>query len=89
MQLKNETTEEQSAIHKNEIGQTAFEKHFTVAEISELWQLDKKTVRRLFEHEPEVFSFGSSESRVKRRYRTLRIPESVMVKVHRKMTKIG
>lgn len=63
----------------------ASEKHYSVAEISKLWALSEKTVRRIFEQEPGVISWGSEETRHKRGYRTLRVPESVFIRVHRKL----
>jgi hypothetical protein len=68
-------------------GPVALEKHYTVTEISELWHLDEKLVRKMFEFENDVLVFGPNESRYKRRYRSLRIPESVMLRVHRRLTK--
>ena len=55
-------------------GDLANEKHYSVIEISKLWALSQKTVRRIFEREPGVISWGSEESRHKRGYRTLRVP---------------
>ncbi len=54
----------------------ANEKHYSVIEISKLWALSQKTVRRIFEREPGVIHWGSEESRHKRGYRTLRVPET-------------
>jgi len=63
----------------------ANEKHYSVIEISKLWALSQKTVRRIFEREPGVIHWGSEESRHKRGYRTLRVPETVLLRVHRKL----
>ena len=63
----------------------ANEKHYSVIEISELWVLSQKTVRRIFEREPGVIQWGSTETRHKRGYRTLRVPETVLLRVHRKL----
>ena len=63
----------------------ANEKHYSVIEISKLWALSQKTVRRIFEREPGVIQWGSEESRHKRGYRTLRVPETVLLRVHRKL----
>ncbi len=62
----------------------ALERHFTVREISETWHVSDDTVRRLFRDEPGVLAIGSEESRFKRGYLTLLIPESVVKVVHRK-----
>ena len=60
------------------------ERHFTVAEIAAMWKLSEDMVRRLFEKEPGVLVIETAR-RYKRRYRTLRVPESVVQRVHRKM----
>jgi predicted transcriptional regulator len=65
----------------------AFEKHYSIAEIVELWGLSEKTIRRIFAGEPDVLEWGHEEQRFKRAYRTLRIPESVLQRVHRRMRK--
>ena len=49
-----------------------------------MWMLSEKTVRRIFENEEGVLCWGSPETRRKRGYQTLRIPESVLLRVHRK-----
>jgi AraC-like DNA-binding protein len=60
------------------------ERHYSVAEIAEMWGLSEKTVRRMFEEEDGVLQWGTPETRRKRGYITLRIPESVLLRVHRK-----
>ena len=60
----------------------AFEMHYTVQEIAEKWHLSEKVVRSLFREEPGVIRIDSEERRFKRGYCTLRIPESVVQKVH-------
>jgi hypothetical protein len=64
-----------------------FEKHYSINEISHLWGLSQKTVRRIFEHEPGVIELANHRSRRKRTYVTRRIPESVLRRVHRKLQK--
>lgn len=68
---------------------TALERHYTVKEVAEMWQLDEKMIRRIFGDEPGVVSIGTDESRFRRAYRTLRIPQSVLVRVHRRLRKAG
>lgn len=65
------------------------EKHYSVAELAKLWSLSEKTIRRMFENEPGVLMWGSQETRFKRAYTTLRIPESVMLRVHRRLRIAG
>lgn len=65
----------------------ALERHYSVLQIAEMWSLSEKTVRRMFEKEEGVLLWGSPETRRKRGYITLRIPESVMLRVHFQRTK--
>lgn len=62
-------------------------RHFSVAEIAKLWNLSEDYVRRIFEKEPGVLVLGDAKpSRHKRRYRTLRIPDFVLDRVHRRLS---
>lgn len=65
----------------------ANEKHYSVIEIAKLWALSEKTVRRIFEREPGVIRWSREEKLHKRGYRTLRVPETVLHRVHRKLRK--
>ncbi len=61
------------------------ERHYSVAEIAELWKLSVDTVRKLFANEPGLMVIGNGDPRPgTRRYRTLRIPESVVLRVYRR-----
>jgi len=62
----------------------SLERHYSVAEVAKMWALSEKTVRRMFGDEEGVLNWGAPETRRKRGYRTLRIPESVLHRVHRK-----
>jgi hypothetical protein len=65
------------------------ERHYSVGELARRWNLSLDTIRRLFEDEPGVLVLGeSSGKRGKRRYTTLRIPESVAARVHRRLSKV-
>ena len=64
-----------------------FEKHYSVKELSELWSLSERTIRRMFLQEPGVLEWGTSETRTKRCYKTIRIPQSVAQRVYRKLEK--
>ena len=67
----------------------AFEKHFSVAEVSERWGYSEDTIRRIFRDEPGVLKIGSPETRVKRKRFRLSIPESVMIRVHQRLSSKG
>jgi hypothetical protein len=62
------------------------EKFYTVRELATEWRVSEDTVRRLFEKEPGVLVLGDSSPRRKRRYRTIRIPASVLERVRRKLS---
>ena len=61
------------------------ERHFTVSEIAKMWGLSRDTVTRLFAHEIGVFKLKRPETVYKRKHTTLRIPESVVIRVHSRM----
>lgn len=65
------------------------EKHYSPEDVSMMWNLSSRTVRRLFANEPGIIELGQSDSMRKRRYLTIRIPESVLVRVHRRLKKAG
>lgn len=60
------------------------ERHYKPEEIAEQWQISVETVRRLFNNEPGVLKIGE-QKRNRRAYFTLRIPESVLDRVQRRM----
>ena len=68
--------------------EATFERHLTVDQLAELWSLSDDFVRRLFLHEPGVVVFYHHRPG-RRVYRTLRIPESVALRVHTRLRKIG
>lgn len=61
---------------------TALERQFTPKELALLWRLSEDTIRRTFQDIPGVMKIGVPFRRGKRGYVTLRIPESVAVKVY-------
>lgn len=63
------------------------ERHYSVNELAVLWNLSKQTIRRLFQDEPDVVRIGDTDVSRKRAYVTLRIPESVVRRVHQRLTK--
>jgi hypothetical protein len=66
------------------------ERHFTLTEIAELWNLSYGFVRDIFQEEPGVLKLGeqtrlSSGRKYKRRYFTIRVPESVLLRVQQRL----
>ncbi len=62
------------------------ERHYAVTEIAEMWNLSPDKVRELFENEPGVLMIGEQSPRRKRRYVTLRIPQTVLERVHSRLS---
>jgi hypothetical protein len=61
------------------------ERHYAVIEVAELWNLSPDKIRDIFEHEPGVLVIGDRNPRHKRRYVTLRIPQTVLQRVHNRL----
>jgi hypothetical protein len=61
------------------------ERHYAVTEIAEMWNLSPDKVREIFEREPDVLVIGDRNPRHKRRYLTLRIPQTVLERVHNRL----
>lgn len=61
----------------------SLERHLTVGQVAELWGWSDDVVRRVFRDEPGVLLTRLPSLRVRKRQRvTLRIPESVVARVH-------
>jgi transcriptional antiterminator len=63
----------------------ATEKHYSPADIAQQWGISERTVGRMFANEEGVLEWGRDETLHKRGYKTIRIPESVLLRVHRKL----
>jgi hypothetical protein len=61
------------------------ERHFSPQTLAELWGVSADLIRELFENEPGVIKIGDRQSGRKRKYVTLRIPESVAARVYRRL----
>jgi hypothetical protein len=62
------------------------EKHFSPADLAEAWGISTETVRQIFREEPGVLRLGSNGGKHTRSYVTLRIPQSVAVRVHARLS---
>jgi hypothetical protein len=63
------------------------QRHYLIPEIAKTLNLSDDTVRRLFENEPDIVRLGKLHSGRKRRYVTLSIPEDVLERVYRRITR--
>lgn len=70
-----------------------FEVHFTPARLAKEWAVSTDTIRHLFYNEPGVLKIdrpetarGGKDGKGKRRYRSIRIPQSVAERVHRRLS---
>lgn len=69
---------EQNARRLNSSEQKFAERHYSVGEVAELWG-----------QEPGVIALGNeTRLRGRRRYVTIRIPESVLQRVHRRLSRV-
>jgi len=63
-------------------------RHYSVPEVASLWKLSDDAVRKIFAKEPGVLVLTNEGGKYKkRRYTTLRIPEFVLERVHRRLTR--
>jgi hypothetical protein len=64
-------------------------RHYSVAEVATMWNLSDEAVRGIFQHEPGVLVLGDHRPRGrKRRYTTLRIPQFVVERVHKRLSNV-
>jgi len=63
------------------------QRHYTASEVALMWGISLDTARRIFESEPGVLVINGEGTG--RRYRTLRIPESVLQRVHHRLSNLG
>jgi hypothetical protein len=68
-----------------DIEHPALEKHYSIEEVRALWGLSDKTVKKLFREEKGVLRFGRPGSSTRRAHETLRIPQSVLLRVHSRL----
>lgn len=71
------------------VNAVSVQRHYSPAEIGEIWNLSPDCVRKIFENEPGVLVIGNPQPRRgKRSYTTLRIPQTVLERVHKRMSKV-
>ena len=72
-----------------DIGRSLEEPCYTIKEIAEAWKISEDLARDTFADEPGVLKFERPATKIKRAYSLLRVPESVLVRVHRRLTARG
>lgn len=85
MELEQECFTPSCEISQRTIGMQAVEKHYTVAQLSKIWVFSESTIRRLFSKEPGVIKLCHQPTKKKRGYTSLRIPERIAQRVHRRL----
>jgi hypothetical protein len=63
----------------------AAERHYAPSEVAERWNMNVETIRRLFRDESGVIVFQAPVKKGRRPYTTIRIPESVLERAHRRL----
>lgn len=65
----------------------ALERHYTLSQVAELWGWSDETVRRVFRDEPGVLRSHLPSLRARKRQNfALRIPQSVLTRVHDRLS---
>lgn len=68
---------------KAEIAEPFAERHYTVGELAAMWNLSTEFVRQIVQYEPGVTEWVRQQPG-RRRYRVLRVPQSVVERVYRR-----
>jgi hypothetical protein len=66
-------------------GPAPAERHYTPSEVAALWNLNVETIRRIFQNEPGIIVVQAPIKKGRRPYKTIRIPQSVLERVHRRL----
>lgn len=64
----------------------AFERHYRVGELAEMWGLGRETVRLLVKDEPDVIKIRFGR---KKAHTTYSVPASVAARIHTKLLNPG
>jgi hypothetical protein len=62
---------------------TAFERHYRIADLAVLWKIGRETTRKLCMDEPGVIKIRMGR---KKAHTTYSVPESVAAKIHTRLT---
>lgn len=69
------------ATEQQQVTEPFAERHYTVNELASMWRLSGEFVRQLVQHEPGVTEWVRQQPG-RRRYRVLRVPQSVAERVY-------
>jgi hypothetical protein len=61
------------------------ERHYAPSEVAGFWHVDVEMIRRIFRDEPGVMVLQIPMKKGKRPYKTIRIPQSVLERVHKRL----
>jgi hypothetical protein len=65
------------------LSDSTFEKHYSIADLCELWAVSRETVRHLVMNEPGVIKIRMGKKEKNNRYS---IPESVARRIHTRLS---
>lgn len=74
------------ALYKTSRNEPVVERHYSPTELASAWGLSIETIRSIFRDEPGVLKIGKPRTKYRRGYFTLRIPEEVAERVHRRLS---
>lgn len=72
--------------NNSSIPDPAFQRHFTLKELSSPWKLSQESIRKLCVDEPDVVKLKLGKKRAKARYS---VPESVAQRLHTRLLNGG
>jgi hypothetical protein len=61
---------------------------YDVADAAKMLHVSSDTARRLFAKEPGIFTITTPPCKYRRKYVTMRVPESVLLRVYRRGLKV-
>jgi hypothetical protein len=71
-----------------DFGASVSEHHFSPTELAKYWDVSPETIRIIFRNEPGVLRIPSRRAGKQRAYVTLKIPQSVAERVHRRLSAV-
>jgi len=61
---------------------TAFERHYRIGELAQLWSVGRETIRKIVQDDPDVVKIRLGK---KKKHITYSVPESVARKIHTRL----